>query len=137
MLIRDVMTSPVITVDQHDDLWKVYNIFEDNSFRHAVVTDLNDRVLGMISLVDLFRIVPMRPGETLESHREALAALHTQDVMQASVNFRAEDPLKSLVDVFIAHRVDAGPVVDENRHAMGIVTTVDLLRALSGMLDKG
>lgn len=136
MKVKDVMSSPVITVDQHDTLWHVLQVFRANGFRHTVVTDLNDKAIGMLSETDLLRVVPMQPGEQLESQREALEKLQAQDIMQAVVNFRPEDDLSSLVQVFLTDRLDMAQVVDETRRPVGIVTITDVLRALMKLLTE-
>lgn len=128
------MSSPVVTVDQHDDLWHVLQVFREGDFRHTIVTDINERAIGMVSETDLLRVVTMSPGEKLESQQETLEKLQAQDVLQAVVNFRPEDSLSSLVQVFLTDRLDMAQVVDEARRPVGIVTITDVLRALKDLL---
>ena len=48
----------------------------------------------------------------------------------------ASDPVERALDVLIADRFGALPVVDGERRVVGIISTIDLLQALRDLLAK-
>jgi len=55
VLVRDVMTSPVISCDQDDTLRAAMDSMAANHFRRMPVCDARGRVVGWITLADLSR----------------------------------------------------------------------------------
>jgi len=47
--IRELMSSPVLTVNKDAGLYTAYNLFETKKIRHLVVVDNEDRVVGVVT----------------------------------------------------------------------------------------
>jgi signal-transduction protein with cAMP-binding, CBS, and nucleotidyltransferase domain len=50
--IREIMTTPLITLDCHEPIVDANQLMSLNRIRHVVVTE-NDQVVGMLSIKDL------------------------------------------------------------------------------------
>ncbi|MEZ0319100.1 MAG: CBS domain-containing protein [Pyrobaculum sp.] len=50
--VREIMTSPVITVEGEEPVWRVAEIMRQHNIRHVVVTK-GGRLYGVISIRDL------------------------------------------------------------------------------------
>ncbi|MEM0370035.1 MAG: CBS domain-containing protein [Pyrobaculum sp.] len=50
--VREVMTSPVITIEGDEPIWNVAKVMREHNIRHVVVTK-GGRLFGVISIRDL------------------------------------------------------------------------------------
>lgn len=50
--VKEIMTSPVITVEGEEPIWNVAKIMREHNIRHVVVTN-KGRLYGVISIRDL------------------------------------------------------------------------------------
>ena len=62
--VREIMTSPVITVTPADTVEECMRIITDNRIRHLAVVD-RDRVVGVISIGDLVNWIITAHEETI------------------------------------------------------------------------
>lgn len=72
VLVREVMTSPAVTVGVHDDLADVVALMTSSHLKSLPVVDTEGRVLGMVSRSDVLR-VRARPDDLL--HQEVADVL--------------------------------------------------------------
>jgi CBS domain-containing protein len=63
--VRDIMSSPVITVSPDDTVQKCMQIMTDRRVRHLPVTD-GGRVIGMVSIGDLVKAVIAEQQQQIE-----------------------------------------------------------------------
>lgn len=123
MLVQQIMTANPITVEVTDPLERVEELLLGFDVRHLPVVEggvlkgiISDRDIGAAKLEDA-------------EHARARSAseIMTRDVL--TVDPKAE--LVDVVDTLLDQRVGALPVVDtETRELVGIVSYVDVLRAL-------
>lgn len=50
--VRDVMSSPIVTIDRNESISKATGVIEEKKFRHIAVTE-EGKVVGMLSVKDL------------------------------------------------------------------------------------
>jgi acetoin utilization protein AcuB len=150
MRVRDVMTSPTITVGVETPIKQAWEILQEHGFRHLPVVR-DDRLVGTISDRDV------RAALAREEGGSAWCAAIDPDVWRGSVYGRrttrfsgrtVDSPLtvryimhESVVTVpvsasleeagrlLLEHKIGALPVVDGER-LVGIVSEDDVLRAL-------
>lgn len=66
-------------------------------------------------------------AETMEAPAEQPAVL-VRDVMEkVFVSVTADTPIRDVFRLFIKHRLLAVPVVDENSHLIGLISSADLM----------
>lgn len=118
-----IMSSPVITVAQDQSLWDAWTRMSGSGVRHVVVTD-RDRCVGVI---DDRRLVAAWPqGPSSMRHNAVRSAL---DERTACV--LPDASLSTVAAIMNANLVDAVPVVDGTGKVLGLVTAVDLVRAVA------
>ncbi len=118
-LVRDRMTSPPRTVPAAMPLPELTRLLEAAKVSALPVVD-EERLVGIVSTTDLVRA---RASGGLTADRAARDCM-TRDV----VSVRETDPLDEAARRMVAARVHRLVVVDEAGHAVGVLSTRDLLR---------
>jgi CBS domain-containing protein len=140
--VREVMTSPVVTVRLIAPLKEVAQLLVDNKISGLPVIDVDGTVLGVVSEADFLvkeggpDAVRHRPlarfiGEsrTSRSQLEKLHATRAADAMTApAITIESSRPVSEAARIMTDHGINRLPVVDADR-LVGIVTRADLVRA--------
>jgi CBS domain-containing protein len=122
MLVRDVMTANPATVDVDASLADIEAVLHDLDVRHVPVLNHTGALSGIISDRDL---EPFRQGRSAGADVRA-GQLMTKRVL--SVGPDAE--LSAVVDTMLERKVGALLVVDATSALVGIVSYIDILRAI-------
>ena len=130
--VSSIMTKKVIAVGPEDELSLVKEIFEKNHIHHLPVVR-HDTLVGMVSKTD-FDVY----YRTLSRHFEdkfvndTLLRVHrVKEIMTAKLaKVEPDDRINVALEVFKVNRFHALPVV-ENGELVGILTTYDIINALS------
>lgn len=120
--LRDIMTADPIAIRDDAAASEAADLLDDSNVRHLPVLR-GDTVVGILSSHDLarFRAIPD-------------PALTVADLLTDEVIFLGPDaPVEQAIDLLVAYRINAVPVVDAGK-LVGIVTTVDLLELLRSVL---
>jgi CBS domain-containing protein len=130
--IRDLMTSPVVTLHPSDKMEKAAEIFENKNFHHIPVVDDERKVVGIISRHDYYKVLNAFTVFSTENSRRAnettLKALLARDVMTRQLAvIHPNDPVEKAVGMFQENMFHALPVVNDEKKLEGIVTTFDIL----------
>lgn len=125
---RDVMTAPVITVDEDAPLARAASLMAEHSLKRIPVLDTTGRLVGILSRVDVLRSVT----EIKPSHHEPPpppgAAQTVGEIMDAdapTVPLDAE--LADIVERMVNAELKRVIVVDHAGRAVGIITDGDLV----------
>ena len=126
----DVMTAEVFTASPDDMLLEAADLMAAHRIRHLPVVDEGGRLVGIVTERDLRTALGV-PSQALEHWASALGRDRTvQEVMSESVaSVRPDQPLEQVIGVMLSRSVGALPVVDNDRHPIGIVSYLDILRA--------
>ncbi len=138
MTARDLMTPDPVTVTPRASIAEVWDLMREMEIRHVPVVE--DGVLvGMLSdrdlaHLDVNRLVSLEGAERL---RQQLATPVIK-VMASDVIFVDSDTqLGEVITLLIENRVGAVPVVrPDTREVVGIVSYIDVLRAVQDLLDE-
>ncbi|NOQ71176.1 MAG: CBS domain-containing protein [Crocinitomix sp.] len=129
-IVSDIMTKEVECVTPEQKIVDVKHIYEKGNFHHHIPVTENNKLVGMISLIDFMR----RIGSANLDDRNAVYQESTvKDIM--TFNPQSTSPSATIEEV--ARTLSSGefhalPVVEEEM-VVGIVTTADLIRHF---LDK-
>lgn len=130
MLVKDVMTRNVITVDKNRKLSDAIKLLEKNRISRVVVTD-SGKVCGIVTERDMV--------ETLGSSktRKILpSSLHVSTAMRSTLIVIREDAeIREAALLMVQNGINSLPVVDGGQLA-GIVTATDLLKILEDCEEK-
>jgi acetoin utilization protein AcuB len=131
-IVADAMTTTPMTVRPHESVLQLVRTFHDKRFRHLLVTDVDGRLLGIVSDRDVGRCFGAagRPDEA------TLAAIRTEEIMSRDViTIDAGARLTAAIDVMYEQGVSCLPAVSGDK-LVGIITTTDLMRLLRRMLAE-
>lgn len=139
MLVREVMTAPVVTVPHTWTVRQAIRLLYEKDITAAPVVDDDDRMVGIISEMDLlrgeFQADPrayLRPMALPDSRR----AVSVEEVMTPNVKtVRENTDVMELVELMVTMGVKSVPVV-RNGDLVGIVSRRDLMGILAHGDDR-
>ena len=138
MIARELMTPDPLTVTPQASIAEVWDLMREADVRHVPVVQA-DALVGMVSDRDLGRvdIARLLNVEGAGGLRDELATPIVRLMSSEVIAVGPEADIGEVVDLLIEHRIGAVPVVqEETREVLGIISYVDVLRALSGVLNE-
>jgi diguanylate cyclase (GGDEF)-like protein/PAS domain S-box-containing protein len=124
--IRELMTSPVVTIPGTLSIYEAYNLMLTNRIRHHVVVDHHGRLLGLMTQSDLINHL---------GHEYFLEMRKIEQVMTPGVvTVSGDTPISEALAAM------AGPgiscvVVERDRRPLGILTERDIVRLVANDVD--
>ncbi len=142
-MVRDIMTTDVICLGPEDSLAKAMEVFQENSFRHAMVIDVDETVVGIVSDRDILRNLPFAgrrpPGPSKRSRDYLFKILPGTKVPDLTIADIMTTRLKHLLpgsstrdaaNKMREMKIECLPIIDEQKKLCGIVTITDVMRSL-------
>lgn len=134
--VRQWMTHPVITIESGASLTHAQRMMQEFRIRHLPVVDEEGVLIGILSSGDIRRARPS------DAHLLSVWELNylwdkltVQSVMSRHViTISADSPLTDAVNIMVERRFSSLPVLDEYKRLVGILTEIDLFRALESLL---
>ncbi|WP_370479026.1 CBS domain-containing protein [Tamlana flava] len=123
--VSSIMSKNVVCVTPHQKLIDVKHIYEKKEFHHHIPVTEDERLVGMISLIDFMYKIK---GAGLDDNHLVYNELTAKDIM--TPNPFALDEHVSIDEV--AHELSKGnyhaiPIV-EGKKVIGIVSTADIIK---------
>ncbi len=138
MIARDLMTPDPLTVTPKTSLAEAWDLIREAEVRHLPVVEAGILV-GMLSDRDLARVDMARLLKTHGANvlREALASPIVEVMTTQVVSVEPDTDVGDVIRLLIDHRIGAVPVTDAGtREVLGIISYVDVLRALQSVLEE-
>lgn len=131
MLLKQVMTTNVVTVGMDTTLKDIREIFENRRFHHLLVAE-KGKLLGIISDRDLLKNLSPFLGTVSENTRDsALLKRHAHQIMRRNaITATPDTDVLDACRTFVEKGISCLPVVNDDLVVMGIVTWRDILRLL-------
>ena len=129
MLIQEIMTKKVVTVEMDDKLSVVKDIFENSKFHHLLVVE-EGKLFGVVSDRDLLKALSPNLGTMTETYKDA-ATLNKrvhQIMTRKPITLKPSATVKDAVSLFNQHRISCLPIVDDEFRPVGILSWRDILR---------
>jgi CBS-domain-containing membrane protein len=135
MRARDLMTSPVITVNPSTSAKEAAGLLASHGFTALPVVDDDDRLIAIVTEADLIRDrIPRDPRYLLDelntgrhqSKETTVASVMTTPATAMGCGTDVTELCAALIDA----RIRAMPIVDGS-HVVGIVTRGDIVRTLA------
>ncbi|HMI53175.1 MAG TPA: CBS domain-containing protein [Candidatus Saccharimonadales bacterium] len=135
--VRDVMTSPVISVEPSTLLLDAALLLRGSSIRHLPVLE-GPQLVGILSERDIQRCAPSRLIPVTEDvYNAVFANTKVERVMTREPKSTTSlTPLLGAMAAMQQGRYGCMPVVDDGR-VVGILTRSDLMEALQRVLTTG
>ena len=130
--IANFMTTQLITVMPETPLLEVQKLMKENNIHHLPVVEFR-KIVGMISNSDFLHFLRGFSTNSYDSFVEEtrLKRWTARDIMTDKLGkVSSQDPIRTAVDIFVANRFHALPVVD-NEELVGIITTQDIIKAVA------
>lgn len=129
MLVRDLMTTDVFTVDRNEALLTAERVMNLGRIRHVVVVDDEGQVLGVLSQRDLFHSGVIKAlGYGTHAMNKTLDTLLVKEVMTTNVVTTTPDtPLRQAAALMFKQKIGCLPVVDGTK-LVGILTEADFVK---------
>jgi acetoin utilization protein AcuB len=130
--VKTIMSSKLLTVNPKDKLMVVKEIFETKNIHHIPVVRYKE-IVGLISKVDFLHFIRgfNYSSEDRFVNEARLRAYSAEDIMTTNLaTISPDDRINVAVEIFKENLFHALPVVEENE-LVGIVTTLDIIRALA------
>lgn len=124
--VKDLMTSPAISMHEQASMRQAWQIFQRHGFRHIPVLNSQQRVCGVISERDVLRASSSLEQSLPTSADAVIARIMTRKVL--TVGPMTE--VRELAAAMTGYRIGAMPVLDSDENLIGIVTRADVLRVI-------
>ena len=129
IIIADIMSTRVVTVEMDDRLCVAKEIFDQANFHHLLVVD-ECKLEGVLSERDLLRAISPNLGSSAETVKdlETLQKRVHQVMTRNPVTIASHINLDTATRILLEHNIGCLPVLEQGE-LVGIVTWKDLLRA--------
>jgi CBS domain-containing protein len=139
--IKEIMASPVISIEEHSPFCKVEEAFRQKEIRHLPVVDVDNKIVGLITQRDFFRIVSPRKlmdSEAWYYDKETLDGIILKNVMiKNPFVLSGEHTAADAILEMVRRKYGCIPIVDKDKILCGIITQVDLLKIAAQILTEG
>jgi CBS domain-containing protein len=151
MLVRDIMSSPVITVAPETSIQGVAQTMRDHHISCVPVVTVDGQLVGIVTEVDLisrhapaqepqylsllWAVIPLRIDDYVrykEQVRQILATNAEQLMTRKLTSIRADASVEEAAALMVQPGHSALPVVD-NGQLVGIVTRTDLVQMIESL----
>ena len=134
MLVSELMTKDPYSAGSDTSIHEVLERMMDRDIRHMPIVDRGELV-GVVSDRDLksysFEAILEDPSAARVRLKKPVSTVMTGEPLQVA----PEDEVGDVVDLLLENKIGAVPVVDPvEGHLVGIVSYVDVLRAVREML---
>lgn len=131
MLVRNWMTSNVITVSPETSLLKLGKLMHDHNVRRIPVVDADGRLKGIVSDRDVRDASPSK-ATTLDMYEMhyLLAEIRASTIMTPNpYTVKPEDTVEMAAMLMLDHKIGGLPVVEDGK-LIGIISELDVFKAL-------
>ncbi len=133
-----VMTAPVVTVSEEAALAHAVSLMTSRQLKRLPVVDRHNRLVGMLSRLDVLRTVVTGPAATPQASAPPGAAQTVGDVMQRPVpTVPLDADLAEIAEQMVTAELKRVIVVDAEGRAIGLIRDADLLRRLQPEAQSG
>jgi CBS domain-containing protein len=140
LLVKDVMTTNVITVQKFESVLAVADILASRNISGIPVLDKLGKVIGIITQADILSVVGIRKDRTFKDllkHMLGEPLLERKmgdivgDVMTSpALTTTPETNIATVVQIMDEKKIRRLLVVDEKNMLVGIISRADILKAV-------
>ena len=117
--LSSIMTTDLITVTPDNTIRDAFDLLRAKRIHHLPVVE-GSKLVGILTTHDIFK---------QETSPEDYSNIKVADLMTTELaTLRPNDKIGSLVLVLVENLFHAVPIIDEERNAVGIVTTLDVMK---------
>jgi acetoin utilization protein AcuB len=131
MLVSELMTTRLVTIELDDKLSVAKEIFKNVSIHHILVIE-EGKVFGVVSDRDLYKALSPNIGTMTETYKDASTLnkrIH-QIVSRNPIVLKPHSTVDDAIEVFNTYSISCIPIVDHEMKALGIITVRSILKAI-------
>jgi acetoin utilization protein AcuB len=130
-LARDIMTSPAISIRWDVSVLEASALMEEKDIRRLPVVDEDDILIGIISDGDVREALSIYNVTNPYAPDQDEILLAVDEIMSTPVfAVGPEEHLRTVVQLMLDHKIGGVPVIDVDRHPLGVITESDLFRLM-------
>jgi CBS domain-containing protein len=138
VLVRDLMTDPVVTLGLGDTLAQAETTMLRARVRHLPVTDGGERLLGLVTHGMLLASWVGHGDPLHERHSDVARDVPIEMIMRREViTIPPDAPAAEAARIMEEKHVGCVPVVGDDGRMVGIVTESDFVRFARMYLERG
>jgi CBS domain-containing membrane protein len=133
-LVRDLMTSDVITLERNEKLLVADDVMRLGRIRHLPIVDADGTLAGIVSQRDLFHSGLVKAlGYGTHAQKSALDLLVVKEAMKTDVVTTTPDvPLAAAAKLMFERKIGCLVVLEGNK-IVGILTEGDFVKLAAGV----
>ena len=125
---RDVMSSPVGTLQAGASVAEAWQLIQDRGVRHVPIVSDDGTIHGVISDRDLLRDAVT---DAISPAARPLAERLVRELVSPRLLTAGPDTgISQIARVLYEEHVGSLPIIDENKNLIGLITRSDILRAI-------
>ena len=125
IFVARLMSSSLHTVTPETLVEEAAQVMLENDIGSVLIVDDDETLEGILTTTDFVRIV----AERRPKDKTPVSAYMTANVVTAT----AQESVPEVADRMLEHGVHHMPVVTDENHAVGILTTTDLAAYVAGL----
>lgn len=140
--ITSIAKSPVVTMAPTTPIYEAMRIMAKEGFRRIPIVDPGTkRLQGMITATDIvnffgggdkYQLIQRKyDGNFFKAINEPVRSVMAQDVVSIDTSGKIIEAL----DLMKKHKVGGLPVVDDDKHVLGIITEKDIISLFKGVIS--
>ena len=131
MLVKDWMSSEVITIEENDSMQEALKLLKEHDIRMLPVMK-KGKLVGIVTDRDLKKASPS-DATTLEVHEllYLLTQVEVKEIMTRDpVTVPPDYTVEETAQVLLENKISGAPVMDKTGKVIGTITQTDLFRVL-------
>lgn len=127
--IEQMMTQSVVVANTSHTFSQVIELFTNFPIRHLPVVDENNKLIGIISSNDIFKLFenPKFKGKVIDMEQLNKAILLTDLMTVDPITVSPDEDVFDVAEIFRLRKFQALPVVNSTGDLVGIVSVKDML----------
>lgn len=135
--VSNYMTPQIISIPPTMGIREAFFKMKENSIRHLPIVNEGNRLVGIISDRELRRPNWVDEAKDIAHVYYLDNSMLVSDVMITNVHvLHTYDTLSKAVSLLLDNHIGAAPVLDKTETLVGMLSAIDLLRALKDTIEQ-
>ena len=129
MLVRDRMTTNVVTTSPDTDVEKAFELMKSRNIRRLPVVDAEGTLIGIVTDRDVRGVlIPWKSSKEEREFYYFASEVRVKEIMTSDVvTVSPEADIAEVARLIHAHKIGGLPVVEDGNKVVGIITAMDIL----------
>lgn len=128
--VNRLMTKAVLWVDVSSPVSEALRVFKGYPIHHLPVVR-GSALVGMLSSADIMKLDGFLPNNAASIGGYLDQKFSIEELMsRPAISIEAHRPVEDAARLMVVHAIHSLPVVSDQDHLLGIVTTTDMMQAL-------